>query len=510
MKVATIKPKYISVSNSNPEITNYNYELNSPSPNISYYNNELHTYLSSSNLEDLSQAFYLITNILKQKDNKIHQLEIKINDLQSQLMNNSSKKINMQSTNPSDNEANYSKKANLEFSFKKSLDIDGNFSYTNEQRNNEYRITGSFACDSNSTAQLNQTDNQNNIPKQDINISANQISPNKKEISPRPKNRQRKRLSHNDNNNIYPNKSLISINKVNKTHLIPKRTQPKLQNEKLTEFINKENQNQEKINIINNSINNPLKINNDSFQNSPTESKTSQNRNEGNSLFLNMVNPRGSAPGLHSPAASFSQSSYSSVKNNNIKNKLPTPININNRQNNITSIKKLENNPNNLLFPTPSHRNLRIPFQQMYPSNRTSPKNSKLANFTSESESSKVLVNSSNEIDKCKKIEFPSFKNINLGRSKSNEYMKKSHERSRSGSSSPKKDVKNFLKEVKERLNTFLFSKFIENIRLLTANKNNQEISNEIMIKMKAILGSANIDLFRKLQNILGIKTPLE
>ena len=70
---------------------------------------------------------------------------------------------------------------------------------------------------------------------------------------------------------------------------------------------------------------------------------------------------------------------------------------------------------------------------------------------------------------------------------------------------SSKKNVKNYLKEVKNRINQTKFREFIRNIKLLTA-KNNSALNKEIIIESVRILfGEENKDLFIKFKTIFGV-----
>ena len=70
---------------------------------------------------------------------------------------------------------------------------------------------------------------------------------------------------------------------------------------------------------------------------------------------------------------------------------------------------------------------------------------------------------------------------------------------------SSKKNVKNYLKEVKTRIEPTKFKEFIRNIKLLTA-KNNSALNKEIIIESVRILfGEENKDLFIKFKTIIGI-----
>lgn len=69
-----------------------------------------------------------------------------------------------------------------------------------------------------------------------------------------------------------------------------------------------------------------------------------------------------------------------------------------------------------------------------------------------------------------------------------------------------KRDVKNFLKEVKAKIEPKKFKEFIRNIKLLTA-KNKTAFNREIIVEsIRKIFGDENNDLFIKFENIIGVK----
>ena len=71
---------------------------------------------------------------------------------------------------------------------------------------------------------------------------------------------------------------------------------------------------------------------------------------------------------------------------------------------------------------------------------------------------------------------------------------------------STKADVKNYLKEVKSKIEPKKFKEFIRNIRLLTA-KNNNSLNKDIIVESVRILfGDEYKDLFVKFQSIIGFK----
>ena len=74
-------------------------------------------------------------------------------------------------------------------------------------------------------------------------------------------------------------------------------------------------------------------------------------------------------------------------------------------------------------------------------------------------------------------------------------------------SENPKNEVKNYLREVKSKLNPEDFQKFIRYIKILTNCKNLYEQKILVIEEIKKIFGSENYDLFIKLENITHIKT---
>ena len=70
--------------------------------------------------------------------------------------------------------------------------------------------------------------------------------------------------------------------------------------------------------------------------------------------------------------------------------------------------------------------------------------------------------------------------------------------------SNSKKEVKNYLKEVKSKIKPKKFKEFIRNIKLLTA-KNNSALNRDIIMESVRILfGEEHKDLFIRFQNIIG------
>ena len=71
---------------------------------------------------------------------------------------------------------------------------------------------------------------------------------------------------------------------------------------------------------------------------------------------------------------------------------------------------------------------------------------------------------------------------------------------------STKAEVKNYLKEVKQKIEPWKFKEFIRNIKLLTS-KNNTTINKDIIVESVRILfGDEHKDLFIKFESIIGFK----
>ena len=68
-----------------------------------------------------------------------------------------------------------------------------------------------------------------------------------------------------------------------------------------------------------------------------------------------------------------------------------------------------------------------------------------------------------------------------------------------------KRDVKNFLKEVKAKIEPKKFKEFIRNIKLLTA-KNNSALNKDIIVEsVRIIFGEEHKDLFIRFETIIGV-----
>lgn len=68
-----------------------------------------------------------------------------------------------------------------------------------------------------------------------------------------------------------------------------------------------------------------------------------------------------------------------------------------------------------------------------------------------------------------------------------------------------KSDVKNYLKEVKSKIDPNSFREFIKNIKLLTAKSNSGVNRNMIIEKVRGIFGEEHMDLFNRFQDIIGV-----
>ena len=69
-----------------------------------------------------------------------------------------------------------------------------------------------------------------------------------------------------------------------------------------------------------------------------------------------------------------------------------------------------------------------------------------------------------------------------------------------------KGEVKLFLKEVKSRVNPVIFKEFIQNIKLLTSNKNNRGVDKNVIVEnVKMLFGEEYKDLFIKFGAIIGV-----
>ena len=66
-------------------------------------------------------------------------------------------------------------------------------------------------------------------------------------------------------------------------------------------------------------------------------------------------------------------------------------------------------------------------------------------------------------------------------------------------------EIKNYLKEVKSKINTVKFKEFIKNVKLLT-NKTPYIDKKNVVNRVKIIFGEEHRDLYEKFEHILGIR----
>lgn len=110
-------------------------------------------------------------------------------------------------------------------------------------------------------------------------------------------------------------------------------------------------------------------------------------------------------------------------------------------------------------------------------------------------------INYNSDSEKRINQRFPGYDNL----SHSNDHSLLTYNGGGSQASS-KADVKNYLKEVKSRIEPRKFKEFIRNIKLLTA-KNKTTFNREIIVEsIRKIFGDENNDLFIKFENIIGVK----
>ena len=111
---------------------------------------------------------------------------------------------------------------------------------------------------------------------------------------------------------------------------------------------------------------------------------------------------------------------------------------------------------------------------------------------------SQNLINESENILEQNKLKIVTFDNFTKPGSKSNSFNLSED----GGTITSKSDVKNYLKEVKHKLEPDRFKKFITQIKALTKNKNNEH-KNSILLQIKNILNDKN--LFSKFEMIMKV-----
>ena len=67
-----------------------------------------------------------------------------------------------------------------------------------------------------------------------------------------------------------------------------------------------------------------------------------------------------------------------------------------------------------------------------------------------------------------------------------------------------KQDVKQFLKEVKEKIEPKKFKEFIRNIKLLTSKNEIAQNKEDIIESMRILFGKEHLDLFLRFEKIIG------
>ena len=350
-------------------INNKNIKINNQF-NYNYNNNDYNYY------DEIKKAFNFITFVLKQKDNQIKQLKIKINNLEKQL-----------------NEIN--EKNMMTFNNKEMVDSSPhvyNFEFMDNNVSNE----------------IPSYDGQNKKDQLMNNLISAHIGLNN--------NNNIKNILKNNNKNIFDNNVNINNNKI---------------------------KNQTNINKMNN--------------------------------YLNITDV----------GKKYNVKSYNIPNMNDLSNK-QINLNINehpNEKNNINKIRRESYHSNQNLNIRNSNNNGYI----------KSIKNVEQNNFVTDTES---MVGT----DRVKIFTFDNpIYNIGKPGSKSNSFNLSDD----NNSVTSKKDVKNYLKEVKTKLEPERFKKFITNIKLLTKNKNSEQ-RNSIIITIKNLL--ADHILISKFENIMKIK----
>lgn len=126
-------------------------------------------------------------------------------------------------------------------------------------------------------------------------------------------------------------------------------------------------------------------------------------------------------------------------------------------------------------------------------------KNNMRSNYMQSNSQKKFNYNSDTEKEINKR--FPGYDNL----SHSNDHSLLTYNGGGSQAST-KADVKNYLKEVKKRIEPRKFKEFIRNIKLLTA-KNNENLNKDIIIdSVRILFGNEHKDLFIKFESIIGFK----
>ena len=352
-----------------------------------YYNKNDYNYY-----DEIKKAFNFITFILKQKDNQIKQLKLKINNLEKQL--NDINETNVNTFSNKDLISLSSHINNIELKNKNNINT---ISPYNKQSKISHLMNNFLQTQTN-------INNRNNINNNIINISKNNNFINEK-------------------NNKRMSEKIIFDNKINIIHKIKNNTN---------------------INKINNFGNN-------------TEIRSNN---------INMNNYENRINGLSNKQISLN-------------------MNINEHSNDKKNINKIRKE----LY----HPNLNKNLIKDNNDNINSIKNVHLKKFSKESEN----------ISDTNKLKIVNFDNSihGLGRScsKSNSFNISDD----SNMIISKNNVKNYLKEVKSKLESEKFKIFITNLKALTKNKNSEQ-KNEIIIQIKNLLGDKI--LINKFESIMKLK----
>ena len=133
-------------------------------------------------------------------------------------------------------------------------------------------------------------------------------------------------------------------------------------------------------------------------------------------------------------------------------------------------------------------------FEKNYVSNNSTKRNNMF--------NQKIMNNNLNYNSDCEKIVRRKFgEGDNLSRSNDNSALTYNN-----GQANSKSDVKNYLKDVKSKVDPAIFKEFIKNIKLLTA-KNNPGINRNMIIeKVRILFGEEHKELFIQFENIIGVR----
>jgi hypothetical protein len=246
---------------------------------------------------------------------------------------------------------------------------------------------------------------------------------------------------------------------------------------------------------------------------------TNSNNNSNNNIFIknNFGNELNKNVGSDNNSINIIQRINNSANINKINNyrnietvKINNNNNINNiNNNNIYNFNKFSNEKQNnqININTNEHSNEKININPIKSESYHSNQNINIRNYNNENIKPTKNVEAKTDTESLMgndKIKILTFENsmYNSGKagSKSNSFNM-----SDDGAITSKQDVKNYLKEVKNKLAPERFKKFITNIKLLTKNKYlNPNQRNEIILQIKNLLIDKN--LINKFESIMKIK----